>query len=88
MLRLKPLKGNKLQLNWASPFRVVSKMSEMNYVTQEEGDEGRRVVHVNMIKSYYRKEYFVLYAIKEVPREKPKLWYYVPQYNPEEGCRA
>ena len=47
------------QLNWAGPFRVVSKMSEVNYVIQEEGKEGRKVVHVNMIKPYYRKENFV-----------------------------
>ena len=75
MLMLKPIKGNKLQLAWSGPFRVISKMSDVNYVLQEEGEEGRWVVHINMIKPYYRKKIFVLYAIKETPNEKPELQY-------------
>ena len=45
---LKTIKGNKL--NWVGPFKVISKMSEVNYIIQEEGEEGRRVVHVSKIK--------------------------------------
>ena len=71
VLILKPIKGNKLQLNWASPFRIVSKMSEVNYIIQEEGEEGWRVVHVTMIKPY-RKENDA-YVIKEVDNEKHEL---------------
>ena len=63
-------------------------MSDVSYVLQTEGEEGRRVVQVNMIQPYYRKENYVLYAIKEMPKEKPELWYWegrsIPQHNPEE----
>ena len=71
----KNIKGNKLQLAWQGPFRVIAKMTDINYVIQEEEEEGRRVVHINMIKPYCRKNNFVFYAIKEMPNEKPEIQY-------------
>ena len=85
---LRPIKGNKMQLNWAGPFRIISKMNEVNYIIQEEGEDGRQVVHVNMIKPYYRKEKVVLFAMKEGDNKKHELPYWEgrgePQYNPED----
>ena len=31
--------GNKLQLVWSGPFRVIDKMNDINYVIQEEGED-------------------------------------------------
>ena len=64
------------------------KMSDFNYVLQKEGEEGRRIVHINMIKPYCEKENWVLYAIREGPEEKQELQCWEgrgePQYNPED----
>ena len=32
VLMLRPIKGNKLQLAWQDPFRVITNMSDINYV--------------------------------------------------------
>ena len=69
---LRPIKGNKLQLAWIGLYTSVSKMNYVNYILQK-GDEGHKVVHVNVLKPYYRKENWVLYTIKEDPEEKQKL---------------
>ena len=48
-------------------------MSDLNYII--EGDEhlGRRVVHVNAIKPYYREEKRVLFAMKAADKEEHDL---------------
>ncbi|XP_078234983.1 uncharacterized protein LOC144583976 [Pogona vitticeps] len=36
VLWLRPCKENKLQLKWAGPYRVISKMSDLNYLIEQE----------------------------------------------------
>ena len=88
VLWLKPFKGNKLQLNWAGPYRIISKMNDLNYIIEEEEHQGRRVVHVNALKPYYREEQRVLFAMKAADREEHDLPYWEGRgevrYNPEE----
>ena len=69
ILLIRPVKGNKLQLTWEGPFKIISKMNDVNYIIQY--GEGRRVVHVNMIKPYYKAEGWSLFAIKEDPQDMP-----------------
>ena len=63
-------------------------MSEVNYIIQKEGETGRRVAHVNMIKPYYIKEN-VLHAMKEADNERHELPYWEergkPKFSPEEA---
>ena len=63
-------------------------MNEVNYIIQEEGENVQWVVHVNMIKPFYRKDKVVLFAMKEGDNEKHELPYWEGwgehQYNPED----
>ncbi|CAI5773598.1 Hypothetical predicted protein [Podarcis lilfordi] len=68
VLLLRPTKGNKMQLAWKEPYKIVSKMSDVNYIIQQ-GEEGRQVVRVNMLKPYLRPEGWTVYAIREDPDE-------------------
>ena len=66
------IKGNKLQFAWIGLYTVVSTMNDVNYILQRE-DEGCKIVHVNMLDPYCRKENWDLYTVKEDPEEKQKL---------------
>ena len=85
---LRPIKGNKLQLNWAGPYRIIAKMNDLNYIIEEDEQPGSRVVHVNMIKPYFREENRVLFAMKAADKEEHDLPYWEGRgkvkYNPEE----
>ena len=72
---LRPIKGNKLQLAWDSPYTVVSKMSSIDYVLQR-GNEPRKVAHVNMIRPYVLKENLALFSITENSEKEQKLLYW------------
>ncbi|XP_078233573.1 uncharacterized protein LOC140707984 [Pogona vitticeps] len=88
VLWLKPCRENKLQLKWAGPYRVISKMSDLNYLIEQEENQARRVVHVNALKPYYRGEQRVLFAIKAAESEEAELPFWEGRgevkYNPEE----
>ena len=88
VLWLKPCKGNKLQLNWAGPYRVISKMNDLNYIIENEEHQVRRVVHVNALKPYFRGEQRVLFAMKAADSEEADLPFWEGRgevkYNPEE----
>ncbi|XP_078232769.1 uncharacterized protein LOC144583210 [Pogona vitticeps] len=88
VLWLRPCRENKLQLKWAGPYRVISKMSDLNYLIEQEENQARRVVHVNALKPYYRGEQRVLFAIKAAESEEAELPFWEGRgevkYNPEE----
>ncbi|XP_078243581.1 uncharacterized protein LOC140703803 isoform X1 [Pogona vitticeps] len=88
VLWLRPCKENKLQLKWAGPYRVMSKMSDLNYLIEQEEHQARRVVHVNALKPYYRGEQRVLFAIKAAESEEAELPFWEGRgevkYNPDE----
>ncbi|XP_078246884.1 uncharacterized protein LOC144588290 [Pogona vitticeps] len=88
VLRLKPIKGNKLQLKWDGPYRVVEKMSDLNYIIEDEEGSGRRVVHINALKPYYRETNHVLFAMKAAGKEEPELPFWEgrgqQKYNPQD----
>ncbi|XP_078233603.1 uncharacterized protein LOC144583544 [Pogona vitticeps] len=88
VLWLRPCRENKLQLKWAGPYRVISKMSDLNYLIEQEENQARRVVHVNALKPYYRGEQRVLFAIKAAESEEAELPFWEGRgevkYNPDE----
>ncbi|XP_078235026.1 uncharacterized protein LOC144583991 [Pogona vitticeps] len=88
VLWLRPCKENKLQLKWAGPYRVISKMSDLNYLIEQEEHQAQRVVHVNALKPYYRGEQRVLFAIKAAESEEAELPFWEGRgevkYNPDE----
>ncbi|XP_078249909.1 uncharacterized protein LOC144589343 [Pogona vitticeps] len=88
VLWLRPCRENKLQLKWAGPYRVISKMSDLNYLIEQEENQARRVVHVNALKPYYRGEQRVLFAIKAAESEEAELPFWEGRgevkCNPEE----
>ncbi|XP_078246503.1 uncharacterized protein LOC144588161 [Pogona vitticeps] len=88
VLWLRPCREKKLQLKWAGPYRVISKMSDLNYLIEQEENQARRVVHVNALKPYYRGEQRVLFAIKAAESEEAELPFWEGRgevkYNPEE----
>ncbi|XP_078236027.1 uncharacterized protein LOC144584230 [Pogona vitticeps] len=88
VLWLRPCRENKLQLKWAGPYRVISKMSDLNYLIEQAENQARRVVHVNALKPYYRGEQRVLFAIKAAESEEAELPFWEGRgevkYNPEE----
>uniref|UniRef100_A0ABM5F7S0 ribonuclease H n=1 Tax=Pogona vitticeps TaxID=103695 RepID=A0ABM5F7S0_9SAUR len=88
VLWLRPCRENKLQLKWAGPYRVISKMSDLTYLIEQEENQARRVVHVNALKPYYRGEQRVLFAIKAAESEEAELPFWEGRgevkYNPEE----
>ncbi|XP_078250227.1 uncharacterized protein LOC144589461 [Pogona vitticeps] len=88
VLWLRPCRENKLQLKWAGPYRVISKMSDLNYLIEQEENQAGRVLHVNALKPYYRGEQRVLFAIKAAESEEAELPFWEGRgevkYNPEE----
>ncbi|KAK4287334.1 hypothetical protein Pmani_039592, partial [Petrolisthes manimaculis] len=57
ILLLLPVQGQPLAGRFQGPYRIVKKLSDVNYVVETpDKRKSRRICHVNMIKLYYRRE--------------------------------
>ncbi|GFW05247.1 hypothetical protein TNCV_3357661 [Trichonephila clavipes] len=60
-------KQNKLEVNWIGPGKVLSRISDTNYVIDLPGRRDRSIVyHVNLLKPYHRRSELVSLVVEEV----------------------
>ncbi|GFY23428.1 retrovirus-related Pol polyprotein from transposon 412 [Trichonephila clavipes] len=60
-------KQNKLEVNWIGPGKVLSRISDTNYVIDLLGRRGRSTIyHVNLLKPYHRRPELVSLVVEEV----------------------
>ncbi|GFT56738.1 retrovirus-related Pol polyprotein from transposon 17.6 [Trichonephila clavipes] len=60
-------KQNKLEVNWIGPGKVLSRISDTNYVIDLPGRRDRSTIyHVNLLKPYHRRPELVSLVVEEV----------------------
>ncbi|GFX28473.1 hypothetical protein TNCV_1152821 [Trichonephila clavipes] len=60
-------KQNKLEVNWKGPGKVLSRISDTNYVIDLPGRRDRSTIyHVNLLKPYHRRPELVSLVVEEV----------------------
>ncbi|GFX86066.1 hypothetical protein TNCV_2403621 [Trichonephila clavipes] len=60
-------KQNKLEVNWIGPGKVLSRISDTNYVIDLPGRRDRSTIyHVNLLKPYHRRPELVNLVVEEV----------------------
>ncbi|GFT71170.1 hypothetical protein TNCV_3001761 [Trichonephila clavipes] len=60
-------KQNKLEVNWIGPGKVLSRISDTNYVIDPPGRRDRSTIyHVNLLKPYHRRPELVSLVVEEV----------------------
>ncbi|GFV80057.1 retrovirus-related Pol polyprotein from transposon 412 [Trichonephila clavipes] len=60
-------KENKLEVNWIGPGKVLSRISDTNYVIDLPGRRDRSTIyHVNLLKPYHRRPELVSLVVEEV----------------------
>ncbi|GFS94488.1 retrovirus-related Pol polyprotein from transposon 412 [Trichonephila clavipes] len=60
-------KHNKLEVNWIGPGKVLSRISDTNYVIDLPGRRDRSTIyHVNLLKPYHRRPELVSLVVEEV----------------------
>ncbi|GFW73186.1 retrovirus-related Pol polyprotein from transposon 297 [Trichonephila clavipes] len=60
-------KRNKLEVNWIGPGKVLSRISDTNYVIDLPGRRDRSTIyHVNLLKPYHRRPELVSLVVEEV----------------------
>ncbi|GFX15875.1 retrovirus-related Pol polyprotein from transposon 297 [Trichonephila clavipes] len=67
VLVLATSKQNKLEVNWIGPGKVLSRISDTNYVIDVLGRRDRSTIyHVNLLKPYHRRPELVSLVVEEV----------------------
>ncbi|GFX44742.1 retrovirus-related Pol polyprotein from transposon 17.6 [Trichonephila clavipes] len=67
VMGLATAKQNKLEVNWIGPGKVLSRISDTNYVIDLPGRRDRSTIyHVNLLKPYHRRPELVSLVVEEV----------------------
>lgn len=72
VLALMPIMGSPFQTKYTSPYTVIEKISDLNYLIVTPGrKKSRQLCHVNLLKSYYIRGIELSHAVDDGVRPAP-----------------
>jgi hypothetical protein len=68
-LAIKPGLSKKFKKTWTGPYKVIAKLSELNYKIMNQGNK-TQIIHVNRLKANYNPQIWKP-KVKQKPTRKP-----------------